>query len=1285
MNNEQHFIVWHCTLLCTASYDRDPIDKLRAPEMSAHRFSSCSVSDDGAYKGRFLVAEAADSAGKGFTFICFRGSDNWDDACADFSFFPTISEAGAAHAGFFDRVETFPLEALMDAVQRGRRVVVTGHSLGGACAILLTTRFFNKYGTFSYIDGEFTSVTFGSPLVGGPSMGVVMDRRAAHFHNYLYDKDVVPLALTLAKDVIPLLLSPVLGQIVGPAVGEAVAQVVRSLFDYTPFGKFYFLSPDYEIPVDQLRPLSAARVKEYFEQSVSDRLKDLPRAITSHFTDNYANALFAGDRHRLPSSGSETARLPGVYIVPEIEQCEVKGTEVYIYGRGLFFCTTLTLGGWSLSLSAEFRATGERAIFRMSEADTVNGGPIRHLAEAQQRRQATELTVYNYFGIKSAPTQIHVIVGQAEDYLTPGMILSFALPIATLLAREEGAATDPTQRCFESMLEHAKALADALPIEFAFRALEDDSSDTESEFLKTFLQRMADVHIRWDDLCSHVMVGILRRAIEGLGRDKNISPARLELICKAFEYEPYQLTVPNLYKVTHPVMKGALVMGTVFTQEAFWKVVCSGRQGVSFSVDLFADAPGSITSYFPTAGKPMHVEGGFTVSNDPTNRLCDSVEFFEITITHNLSGGKRHFCHFVVHWGAAELPGESCFVKLIDDVHSAMNHPLYLRGTNCRDPCVLVPDHAAGGAGGRQYRASLFAFCLIQRFAIRSGTTVVPGTLAAHLAAQTREPSSAAQVAPLTQVHFDFAQRCGLNGVNGLVTDLVRYVKHAFNGRTNPMAEARDKLKEHLYQMRIHYESVYKEALCGYSITMPVRTVADPNLPATPFLDLFPSKITRAQLDTPAPDPAQDRQFLINKADESCMKANFLSMMLEDAMTLGENAVETERAFGFDKVALHVGAAIESLVIVPWAACKAAYSIFVAGNSADIIDVEAAYAGRWHHARYERMKLSKYKDIVSEVSRRLNFNQLQSSTLIEKEKFIVDCLPPGFATRSLKQLIDEMGTIFKDARFGQLLAAPRTAGMVIFFLKTIYHCYHLRLLRRRITLVNIAGEKNAGKTSLNKKIFGKKVVTAPTGTGARETTRYPSAYSHPDRPDLIYCDLPGTDETATARISDMFLTLGDITIFLKDQLHAVNPSAGEPVYDTIARVLSSKGPRLICITHGDRLFERPEDASDGAFFDAEKKLRDECDKWRTSALFAGAFASRGAPLLEPWECEKVRPGAVIASLRTADSALSVWMTSFKPENSGKDDAKRLLFNAEHVKAWVAEAYLMCKTLQGNSV
>jgi pimeloyl-ACP methyl ester carboxylesterase/DNA-binding Xre family transcriptional regulator len=1277
MNNEQHFIVWHCTLLCTASYGRDPVDKLRAPEMSAHRFTSCSVSDDGAYTGRFLIAEAVDLAGKGFTFICFRGSDNWDDVRSDFTFFPSITEAGAAHAGFFDRVETFPLDALMDAVQRGRRVVVTGHSLGGACAILLATRFFNKYGTFSYIDGEITSVTFGSPLVGGPSMGVLMNRRAKHFHNYLYDKDVIPLALTLVKDIIPLLLTPVLGELVGPAVGEAVAQVVRALFDYTPFGKFYFLSPDNDIPVDRLHPLSAAQVKAYFEQDISDRLKDLPRAISSHFTNNYANALFASHGLRLPSSGSETARLPGVCIVPEIEQCEVKGAEVYIYGRGLFYCTALTLGGWSLSLSTEFRATGERAIFRMSEADTIDGGPIRHLAEAQQRRQATELTVYNYFGVKSAPTQIHVTVGQAEDYLTPGMILSFALPIATLLAREEGAANDPTQRCFESMLQHAKALADALPIEFAFRALEDDSSDTESEFLQTFLQRMADVHITWEDLCSHVMVGILRRAIEGLGRDKKISQARLELICKAFECEPYQLTVPNLFKVTHPVMKGALVVGTVFTQEAFWKVVCGGRQGVSFSVDLFADTPGSITSYFPAVGKPMYVEGGYTVSNDPVNRLCDGVEFYEITITHNLSGLRRHFCHFIVHWGAAELPSEASFVELIDNVQLVMKESLYLRGTNCRDPCVLVPDHTAGGAGGRQYRVSLFAFCLTQRFAIKSGATLDQSTLAAHLAAQAGEPGSGDQVAPLTQVHFDFAQRCKLNNV----TDLVRLMRHAFTGETNPMTEARDKLREHLYQMRIHYESVYKEALCGYSITMPVHTVADPNAPATPFLDLFPSKITRAHLDAPSPD----HQFLINKADESSMKANFLSMMLEDAMTLGENAVETERALGLGKVALHVGAAIESILIVPWAAYKAAYSLFVAGNSADIIDVEAAYAGKWHRARYESMKLSKYKDIVSEVSRRLKFNQLNSSTLIEKEKFIVDCLPHGFATRSLKQLIDEMDTIFKGERYVQLLAAPRTAGMVIFFLKTIYHCYHLRCLRRQITLVTIAGEKNAGKTSLNKKIFGKKVVTAPTGTGKNETTRYPSAYSHPDKPDLIYCDLPGTDDAATARISDMFLTVGDITIFLIDQLNAVNPRAGDPIYDTVRRVLSSKGPRLICITHGDRLFERPQNAPAGTIFDAATKLKDECDKWRTSALFAGAFTARGAPLLEPWECENVRPGAVIASVRTADSALSVWMTSFKPENSGKEDAKRLLFNAEHVKAWVAEAHLMCKTLQGNSV
>jgi putative lipase involved disintegration of autophagic bodies len=51
---------------------------------------------------------------------------------------------GAAHAGFLDRAKTIPLEYFRRLLVRGERVVLTGHSLGGAVASLLALRYNNN-------------------------------------------------------------------------------------------------------------------------------------------------------------------------------------------------------------------------------------------------------------------------------------------------------------------------------------------------------------------------------------------------------------------------------------------------------------------------------------------------------------------------------------------------------------------------------------------------------------------------------------------------------------------------------------------------------------------------------------------------------------------------------------------------------------------------------------------------------------------------------------------------------------------------------------------------------------------------------------------------------------------------------------------------------------------------------------------------------------------------------------------------------------------------------------
>jgi hypothetical protein len=70
-------------------------------------------------------------------------------------------------------------------------------------------------------------------------------------------------------------------------------------------------------------------------------------------------------------------------------------------------------------------------------------------------------------------------------------------------------------------------------------------------------------------------------------------------------------------------------------------------------------------------------------------------------------------------------------------------------------------------------------------------------------------------------------------------------------------------------------------------------------------------------------------------------------------------------------------------------------------------------------------------------------------------------------------------------------------------------------------------------------------------SGLIDTAVYPSAYSLPNQPGLIFCDLQGCTDADTAEMCDLFLKLRNISISLLKQDTPANPR----MYDTIAAIL----------------------------------------------------------------------------------------------------------------------------------
>jgi hypothetical protein len=95
--------------------------------------------------------------------VGFRGTKDWDDARADLKvkgFKPYRGEWGSVHRGFwFALDEVWPELRVALAESKGSNVWLTGHSLGGALALLAAARIVKEGGE---IEGVYT---FGQPSV----------------------------------------------------------------------------------------------------------------------------------------------------------------------------------------------------------------------------------------------------------------------------------------------------------------------------------------------------------------------------------------------------------------------------------------------------------------------------------------------------------------------------------------------------------------------------------------------------------------------------------------------------------------------------------------------------------------------------------------------------------------------------------------------------------------------------------------------------------------------------------------------------------------------------------------------------------------------------------------------------------------------------------------------------------------------------------------------------------------------------------------------------------------
>jgi len=155
----------------------------------------------------FIVANAYFVRCKAIGVLVFRGTEpasliNWltDADSIQYTFGSGTASFGAVHSGFYANVQALwsdIAETLTAAFEDGLRdLYITGHSLGGAMAVITAARIFEPKQTqvpLAWRDGIRGVYTYGQPMVGSKAFADTFDPLFGHMlYRHIYDDDIVP-------------------------------------------------------------------------------------------------------------------------------------------------------------------------------------------------------------------------------------------------------------------------------------------------------------------------------------------------------------------------------------------------------------------------------------------------------------------------------------------------------------------------------------------------------------------------------------------------------------------------------------------------------------------------------------------------------------------------------------------------------------------------------------------------------------------------------------------------------------------------------------------------------------------------------------------------------------------------------------------------------------------------------------------------------------------------------------------------------------------------------------
>ena len=1220
------WLITQCTILCNVAYDDDPIQSLRNPH-SPHCFTAACVSDESAFDGRFLVAES-EYEEEDYFFICFRGSSNFDDWLTNLNYSMSQKHTGNIHEGFLSRVEKFPLSAIMENLDVGKKVIITGHSLGGACASLLTVEFFSKYHLTS-IGGNLSCVTFGSPLVGGQALQDYMIPYMKYFHNFVMPNDIVPLVLSLVNPVFlaackftaTVVMAAIAPYNLNFSVGGTMDWAysgIETLFSYKPFGNFYSIQQEY----GKISVMSNAEIVQYFTPLGTPARVDLVKI--SHNVATYSQHLSNCMRPMSVYKGksdlqslSYAPTLVSAYLRTETETLNLRGKCLGF----VKYCTIQDVEHHQLNLRED------RVGLLQFQLDNK---AFTRLISRKPPLKKVNLRVVTYFR-RDGSVQAEVpFESPSDSTLVTPYILEKVCPIVTIMVNSyEGKAKHAATTIIQEMHQHCKDLADSIPLDFALRILQYSHTDVNLPLINALLNRIDQVKINYDHISTGITTKLLRAVLENLTRKRwDVDTVRKE--CGRYIFAFGKVILHRLSEHASEYTDH-LLPNEIFVYEnktpvltEFWSYICM-RQ-ISTILD-FSSSRVTQTNKINVGNSWSIQDFRVTLSSRDELPVCGGRGMLELfSISRVVDNTQFSVAYISADWGAKELPPKSDFTTILqiykDHKEKVKQKHVYIRDSNNGTFATFVLTRLLS-------KMTKSEILQLSDSGTR-GSNASINRLLGGMDVSDRQINFAKEFA--TRDEYAFCSQSSMSATICILQSLLESIESKY---------AND-----------------PKFASNVPITVKYWDSTAVNGNKMPFLALVESAADAKDVTAIDGNNVNAVEELMAKAKKARFNSHLISMIIEDVMGYDEACLEIEREEGFFvKASRTLKAGLETLGFLPYAAYKKS-----------IQAAKDRHLNVWRNVNYQRISFSSYADMVRLLYEKLGMEADHATTEVEMEAYIDSVIPQSVKTLNLHTIMQDKNSYFHDSKFEGLVNGMSSA-LVVFYLKMIHHCRCLRMLRSNLKLITIGGEANVGKSSLIEYFIGEDNMVDEPGVGLSNRTLLPIAYRDTDDASMIWCDLPGCTDKCRMDLSRLFTELGDVVIFLLNASTA-EESADKSLEELLTYIVTQcTCPRLICINQAD-CYIKSTKKSILSTTEAESKLDKACEQWRQKELFK-CIEKKASPILR---IESSKKHTHI--LNSSDSSLSVWLTTFntfdarKMTQLGEDYLQQLFFTADDVKEWV---------------